>query len=150
MHWLSTPFSLVDAGIFVVAFSGKMDQPINLLPQICIVSHCSVDLCSVFYLKASLWHYEPFRKMLGGSQVFFMVLGYSLQHMSLFVKMISSWLRNFLHIAKAHLSLCTVQSDVVSAAVAVGVSVVSSCRQLTGHEFLLQLNTFSVDITTTV
>ena len=55
--------------IFLPASTGKMDQLGNLLPQICMEPHSSVNLCPVFYLKAYLCHSEPFRNKSDGSQV---------------------------------------------------------------------------------
>ena len=58
---------------------------------------------SVFYLKASLKHADPFRKELDGSLVSPLLLGSSRQCMAVCAKSISSWVRKVLGIADAHL-----------------------------------------------
>ena len=61
-----------------------------LPPDVSIESHSSFNLCSLFYLKAYLWHTKPFRKMLEGSQVFSLFLGNNRQYMPACAKIISS------------------------------------------------------------
>ena len=50
------------AVIFIPASGGMMDQLGQVLPQIHTESHCNVNLCPVFYLKAYLCHTEPFHE----------------------------------------------------------------------------------------
>ena len=45
-----------NAVFFILAFGGKAGQPGHLPLQIHIESHCNVNLCPVFYLKAYLCH----------------------------------------------------------------------------------------------
>ena len=52
--------------VFVPASGGKTVQHIHLLPQICIESHSSVNLCPVLYLNVYLWCTEPFRNKSDG------------------------------------------------------------------------------------
>ena len=42
--------------------AGKMDLPSQLPLQICIEYHSIVNLYPLFYLRAYLWHSEPFMK----------------------------------------------------------------------------------------
>ena len=78
----------------------------------------------MLYLKAYLWHTEPFRKKSNGSWVSFGFLdNYRLQ-MAVCVKMIS-WVRNVLSIARAHMSLGTFWVAVLVAVLAAGVVLMS-------------------------
>ena len=115
-----------NAAIFVPLSGGKTDPLGHLPPQIHIESHSNVNLCPVFYLKAYLRHTESFRKKPDGSRVtssFF--LGNNRQHQPVCAKTISSWVRKVLGVAKAHLSLGSLQGVAASAALAAGVSLVT-------------------------
>ena len=68
------------AEIVVHASGGEMDQSGHLPPQIHTKSHCNVNFCAVFYLKAYSCHTEPFRKKSYGSQVSSLFQGSNRQH----------------------------------------------------------------------
>ena len=68
---------------------------------------------------------EPFRKTLDGSGVSTLFLGNNRWHLLVCAKIISSLVRKALGIAKAGMSLGTLQGAVVSAAFVAGVSLVS-------------------------
>ena len=61
--------------------------------------------------------------------------------MSVYAKMISSWVRKVLGTAKSHMSPGTVQGAVVLAAFAAGISPVFSLEEATGSVFLPQPDT---------
>ena len=87
--------------LFMHLEEGQVDWVIPP-PQIHIESYFSVNMCSVFYLEACLWYSETFREKFNGSQVSSLFIGNHRQHMSLCAKMISSWVRKIISIAKAH------------------------------------------------
>ena len=92
--------------VHVVPASGsETDQLGHLLPQTHIELHFNINLCSLFYLNAYLWHTEHFNKKLGGSWVSSLFIGKNRQHKPVHTKIISSWVRKVLSIAKANLSL---------------------------------------------
>ena len=99
-----------------------LDHPSS---QFHIEFHLSVIFCPVFFLKAYLCHIEPFRKKSNTLWVSSLFLGNNRQHMPVCTKTISSWVRKVLCIAKAHMSPCAVSSAAASAALVVGVSLVS-------------------------
>ena len=93
---------------------------------------------------------ELFRMKPDGSHVTSLFLGNNRQHWPVCAKTISSWVRKVLCVAKAHMSLGSLQGVAASAALAAGVSWCPSCRQVTGPEFLhLARHYFSTYITTT-
>ena len=110
------------AAIFVPLSGGKTDHLGHLPPQIHIESHCNVNLCPVFYLKAYLRHTESFRKQSYRSQVISLFLGNNRQHWPVCAKTISSWVQTVLSIAKAHMSLGSLWGVAASAALVAGVS----------------------------
>ena len=113
------------AAIFVSLSGGKTDHLGHLPPQICIKSHSNVNLCPVFYLKAYLRHTESFRMKSDGSPVTSLFLGNNRQHQPVCAKTISSWVWKVLSIAKAYMSLGSLQGVAASAALAAGVSLVT-------------------------
>ena len=118
-----------------------MDQLCHLPPQIQIESHSSVNLCPVFYLKAYLWHTEPFRKKPEGSCVTSLFLGDNRQHRSVCAKTISSWVRRVICVAKTHMPLGSLLGAAVTAALVASVSLVSMLQAGDWPEFLNQLET---------
>ena len=102
-----------------------MDQLGHLLSQIHIECHSNVNICPVFYLKASLCYTKPFRKKLDGSCVYSLFLGNNRQQMPVCAKTIFSCVWKVLSIAKAHKSASTVCGAVVSAALVAGISLKS-------------------------
>ena len=94
----------------------------------------NLTLSPVFHLKAYLCCTEPFRKKSDGSHVYCLFLGSNRQYMPICVKMISSWVKKILGVAKTHMSLrcCSVCSFLVD------ISLCSSYRQSSGPEFLPQ------------
>ena len=71
-------------------------------------------------------------------------LGNDGQHMPVcleMIKMISSWVREVISMAVVHMSQGTLQGAAASAALVAGVSLVVTSQQVTGPEFLLQLDT---------
>ena len=100
-----------------------MDQLGHLPPQIHNESHSNVNVCPVFYLKASY----AILSHLGRSSMDLMCsfLGNNRKHMHVSAKTISSCVMKALGIAKAHMSPSTLHSAEVSAAMAAGVSLVS-------------------------
>ena len=98
-----------NAAIFFPLSGGKTDCPGHLPPQIRIESHSNVNLCPVFYLKAYLRRTESFRKKPDGSRVTSVILGNNRQHRPVCAKTISSWVRKVLGVAKAHMSLGSLQ-----------------------------------------
>ena len=118
-------FLQCNAAIFVPLSGGKTDHLGPLPPQIRIESHSNVNLCPDFYLKAYLRCPESFRKKPDGSQVTSLFLGNNRQHRPVCAKTISSWLRKVLGIAKAHMSLGSLQWVAASTALAAGVSLVT-------------------------
>ena len=124
---------------------GKTDHPGHLPPQIHIESHSNVNLCPVFYLKAYLRHTESFRTKPDGSHVTSLFLGINRQHQPVCTKTISSWVRKVLCVAEAHMSPGSLQGVAASAALVVGVSLVTILQAgVTGPEFLNQLGTISL------
>ena len=63
-----------------------MDQIGHHLPRIHTESHSNVNHCPVCYLKAYLFHTEPFRKKSDGSELSSLFLGSNKQHMSVCTK----------------------------------------------------------------
>ena len=61
--------------------------------------------------------------------------------MAVYVKMISSWVRKFLSIAKVHMFLGTFKGAAKSSPLVAGVSWCPPCRQVTGPEIVCQLDT---------
>ena len=114
-----------NAAIFILMSGGKTDHPGHLPPQVHIESHSNVNLCPVFYLKAYLRCTEPIRTKPDGSCVISLFLGNNRQHWPVCAKTISSWVRKVLCVAKAHVSLGSLQGVAASAALAAGVSLVS-------------------------
>ena len=114
-----------NAAIFVPLSGGKTDCLGHLPPQIHIESHSNVNLCPVFYLKAYLRCTESFRKKPDGPQVTSFFLGNNRQHRHVCAKTISSWVRKVLGVAKAHMSLGSLQGVAASTALAAGVSLVT-------------------------
>ena len=105
---------------------------INLIPVLIFALY--------FYLKAYLQCPEPFSKVPDESHVTFLFLGNNRQHRPVCAKIISSWVKKVLYIAKAHV-LGSVWEAATSAAKAAGVSLVSILQMVTGQEFLHQLDT---------
>ena len=93
------------AAIFIPISGGKLNRPGHLPPQIWIESHSSFNLCPVFYLKAYLWHTEPFRKKPDGLYVTSLFWGNNRQHRVVCAKTITSWVRKVLCVAKSLMSL---------------------------------------------
>ena len=89
-------FLQCNTAIFISLSGGKIDCVGHLPPQIHIESHCSVNLCPVFYLKAYLRHTESFRMKSDGSYVTSLFLGNNRQHWPVCAKTISSWVRKVL------------------------------------------------------
>ena len=126
---------------FVPASGGKTDQPGYFSLQIHNDSYSSANLCPLFYMKAHLCCLESFRKKLDGSFVTSLFFGNNRQCMPVCAKMIYSWVRKVLSIAKAHvweiyrvlqcLPLWWLEF-----------AWCPSSRQVTGPEFLPQLDTF--------
>ena len=79
-----------NAAIFIPMSGGKTDLPGHLPPQVHIDSHCNVNLCPVYYLKAYLRHTESFRMKSDGSHVTSLFLGNSRKHWPVCAKTISS------------------------------------------------------------
>ena len=79
----------------------------------------------IFDMKAYLHHMEPFRKRAEGFCVFSLFWGDNRQHMSIHAKMIFSWVRKVLGIARGQMSPSTLQGAAVSAALVAGVFLVS-------------------------
>ena len=92
------------SAIFIPASGHKMNWLGHLSPQICTEFHSNINLCPVFYLKAYLWHNEPFRKRLHKSHVTSLFWGNNRQPRLVCAKAISSWVRKVLCIAKAHVT----------------------------------------------
>ena len=90
--------------IFIPLSGGKTDHLGHLSPQIHIESHFNANLCPVFYLKASLRCTEPFKTKPDGLCVTSLFWGNIRQHRPACAKTISSWVRNVLYVAKAHVS----------------------------------------------
>ena len=114
-----------NAAIFIPLSGGKTDCPGHLPPQIHIESHSNVNLCPFFYLKAYLRCTESFRMKPDGSRVTSLFLGNNRQYCPGCAKTISSWVRKVLGVAKAHMSLGSLQRVAASAALAAGVSLVT-------------------------
>ena len=81
-----------------------MDWLVDLPQQICIESHSNGNLHPLFNLKAYLHYIEPFQKKSDGSLVSSLFWGNNRQHMPACAKIISSWVKKVLSIAKAHVS----------------------------------------------
>ena len=113
------------AAIFVPASGSKMGWLGHLLPDIYTESHFNVNLCPVFYVKPYLCCTVPFRKKSDGSLVSCLFLGNNSQYMPVCAKMISSWFKTVLCIAKVHVSLGAVRGVMASAALAAGVYLAS-------------------------
>ena len=118
-------FLQCNAAIFVPLSGGKTDHLGHLPPQNHIETHSIVTLCPVFHLKAYLRCTESFRKKPDGSRVTSPFLGNNRQHQPVCAKTISSWVRKVLGVAKAHMSLGSLQGVAASAALAAGVSLVT-------------------------
>ena len=84
-------FLQCNAAIFIPLSGGKTDRLGHLPPQIHIESHCNVNLCPVFYLKAYLRCTESFRMKPDGSHVTSLFLDNNRQHRPVCAKTISSW-----------------------------------------------------------
>ena len=69
------------------------------------------------------------------------ILGNNMQHILIHTKMIFSWGRKVLGIAKVHRSPGNLQDAVMSGAFVSGIFWCPSCRQVTGPEFLPQFDT---------
>ena len=93
--------------------------------QICIESHSNIMHCYVMYLKAYIWHTEPFKKKLEGPWVFSLFLGYKGQHLTVCAKMISSWVRKVLSISRTQRSMGTFLGVLACVALATGIYLVS-------------------------
>ena len=76
------------AAVFIPASSGKTVGLGHLPSQIHIESNSNVNVCTVLYLKAYLWHTEPFRKESNGSWMSFMFTDNNRQHMPACAKVI--------------------------------------------------------------
>ena len=126
------------AAIFVPASGGKMDWLGYLPPQICVESDSSVNLCPIFYVKAYLQHTEPLRKKSNGSWVSSLLLGNNRHNMPVCTKMISSWVRKILSIAKVHIPRCCPKCCSFGGLCYPGFH---PARQVTRPEFLCQLDT---------
>ena len=83
------------------------------------------NLCLVFHLKAYLRCTESFRTKPDGWCVTSLFLGNNRQHWTVCAKTISSWVRKVLCVAKAHMSLGSIQEVAASAALAAGVFLVT-------------------------
>ena len=118
-------FLQCNAAIFIPMSGGKKDHQGHLPPQIHIELHSNVNLCSVFYLKAYWRCTESFRTKPDGSHVTSLFMGNNRQHQPVCAKTISSWVSKVLYIAKAHMSPVSLWGIVASAALAVGVSLVT-------------------------
>ena len=81
-----------------------------------------------FYLKAYLRYTESFRSKPDGSCVTSHFLSNNKQHRPVCAKMISSWARKVLFIAKSHMSLGSLWGVAASAAMAAGVSLVTNLQ----------------------
>ena len=114
-----------NAAIFIPMSGGKTDRPGHLPPQIHIESHCNVNLYPVFYLKVCLRHTESFRMIPDGPCMTSPFLSNNRQHQPVCAKTISSWVRNILCVAKAHMSLGSLWGVAASAALVAGVSLVT-------------------------
>ena len=77
------------------------------------------------YLKAYLRHTEPFRMKPDGLNVTFLLFGNNRQHRPVCAKTISSWVRKFLCVAKARMSLGSLRRAAASVALVAGASLVS-------------------------
>ena len=84
-----------------------------------------LNLCPVCYLKAYLRCTESFMMKPDGSHVTSLFLGNNRQHWPVCAKTISSWVRKVLGVAKAHMSLGSLQGVAASATLAAGVSLVT-------------------------
>ena len=115
------------AAIFILLSSGKTDHLCHLPPQIHIESHSNVNLCPVFYLKAYLKHTESFSTKLDGSHVTSLFLGNNRQHWPVCAKPIS-WVRKVLSVANTHMSLGSLWGVAAPAALAAGVSLVTTLQ----------------------
>ena len=102
------------AASFVPTCNSKMDQFGHLLPQIHSYSHFNVNLCHVFYLKTYVCHPDPFWKKLDGCHVSSLFPGNNRQHMPVCVKMICTWVRKVLCIAKMSIPLDAVWGTAAS------------------------------------
>ena len=96
-------FSIMQLFLFLI-LGDKIDQLGHLPPEICFDSHSNVNFCPIFYLKGYLHHTKPFRKTSDGPYVSSPFLG---DNMPGCAKMISSWGRKILVIAKAYMFLAT-------------------------------------------
>ena len=84
-------------------------------------------------------HTKAFRKKLDGLHVTSLFLGNNRQHRPVCAKTISSWVRKVLCVTKANMSPGFLQGSCsLSSCCFPGVP---SCRQVTGKEFLHQLDT---------
>ena len=116
-------FSIMLLFSFLYLVTGWIDQVIFLLRF--ALSLIPMLIFSLFYLKACLRHTEPFRKKLDGLWLSSLFLGNTRQHRLVCAKTISSWVRKVLCVAKAHMSPGSLWGAAASAALAVGVSLVS-------------------------
>ena len=80
---------------------------------------------SLFYLEAYLRCTESFRMKPDGSSVTSLFVGNNRQHQPVCAKTMSSWVRKVPCVAKAHMSLGSLQEVAASAALAAGVSLVT-------------------------
>ena len=76
-----------------------------IFPLRFVLSLYNVNLWLAFYLKAYLRPIESFRMKPDGSHVTSLFLGNNRQYWPVCAKTISSWVRNVLSVAKAHMSL---------------------------------------------
>ena len=113
------------AATFIPMSGGNTDCLGHLHPKIHIESHSSVNLCPVFYLKAYFRHTESYRTKPNGSHVTSLFLGNNRQQWPVCAKTISSWVREVLCVAKAHMSLGSLWGFAASTSLAAGVSLVT-------------------------
>ena len=83
----------------------ETDQQGHLPAQICIELHFNTNFHPVFYFKSHFRWPKSFRKKSGGLYVNSLFNGTRRQHKTACTKMISSYIRNVLDIAKVHISL---------------------------------------------